>query len=71
MPNNTEEIISKTTQIDNYDNCELRQGIDGFYMLSPVTGNHFLSETTYTDRVRKHWSGFLINNGYENKVNHW
>lgn len=63
MTNQNNTIVSKTTLIDEFDVCQLRQGKDGFYMLSTKTGNHFVGESTYNERVRAHWSGFLINNG--------
>lgn len=57
------KIISNTNLIDELNDCQLRQGNDGFYMTSPKTGNHFVGESTYNERVRAHWAGFLNNNG--------
>jgi len=57
------KIVSNTNLIDELNDCQLRQGNEGFYMTSPKTGNHFINETSYTERVKLHWSGFLINNG--------
>ena len=57
------KIVSNTNLIDELNDCQLRQGNYGFYMTSPKTGNHFVGESTYNERVRAHWSGFLINNG--------
>lgn len=59
----TENILNTTTLIDEWSNCQLRQGNDGFYMLSTTTGKHFIKSKDYSERVQAHWSGFLINNG--------
>jgi hypothetical protein len=63
-------IVSKTNLIDELNDCQLRQGNDGFYMTSPKTGNHFVGESTYNERVRAHWAGFLKNNGVRSIAQH-
>jgi hypothetical protein len=60
---NTTNLITNSILIDECVDCQLRQSNEGFYMVSPKTGNHFIKELQYNERVRLHWSGFLINNG--------
>ena len=64
------KIVSNSNLIDEVNDCQLRQANDGFYMMSPKTGNHFIKESTYTERVRLHWSRFLINNGKKSFAKH-
>lgn len=42
---------------------QLRQSKDGFWMTSPITGNHFIPSPTgeITKRVSAHWQGFKEN----------
>lgn len=34
---------------------------DGFYMVSPTTGNHFVKSNKLNNRVIAHWQGFKAN----------
>lgn len=56
--NNTELI---KTMIGNVD-VQLRyKKNDGFYMISPKTGNHFIKSDVLDNRVIAHWEGFKAN----------
>ena len=58
------EIISSTQLVDTCKgdfNVQLRKASDGYYMVSPITGIHFIYEKTYNDRVQAHWEGFQHN----------
>ena len=42
---------------------QLRQSKEGYWMTSPITGNHFIPSPNgdLTDRVKAHWDGFKEN----------
>lgn len=42
---------------------QLRVASDGYWMTSPITGNHFVpcSGVSELPRVRAHWEGFKLN----------
>jgi hypothetical protein len=55
------KIISNSVLIAEFNDCQLRQENNIFWMLSPKTGIHSITANTLDNRVLIHWDGFKIN----------